>query len=162
MLGISIEKGGTAVLADGYLVAGTLTAPQREFMFGYGVFTQLMDDQEDVRRDLSAGLNTVFSMTARHWPLDEVTNRTFHFSANVLNCMDSFEGLDVITVKELFSRGIGFILIEAAGRNSQHYSRRYLLELEKYLPFRFHNLNKQRRRLARYKVTMGKLMELGV
>jgi hypothetical protein len=67
-----------------------------------------------------------------------------------------------MTVKELFSRGIGLILIDAAGRNSQHYSRRYLLELEKFLPFRFQNLNKQRRRLERYKLTMGKLLELSV
>jgi hypothetical protein len=162
VLGISIEKGGTAVLADGYLVAGNLTAAQREFMFGYGVFTQFMDDQEDVRRDLKAGLNTIFSMTARYWPLDEITNRTFHFAANVLTCMDSFEGPDVFTVKELFSRGISLILVDAAGRNAQYYSRRYLVELEKYLPFRFQNLNKQRRRLERYKLNMGRLMELGI
>jgi hypothetical protein len=162
VLGISIEKGGTAVLADGYLVAGNLTAAQREFMFGYGVFTQLMDDQEDVLRDLKAGLNTIFSMTARHWPLDEITNRTFHFSANVLNCMDSFHGPDVLTVKELFSRGLSLILIAAAGRISQHYSRRYLLKLEKYLPFRYKNLDKQKRRLERYKLTLGSLLELGV
>jgi hypothetical protein len=161
ILGISIEKGGTAVLADGYLVAGNLTAAQREFLFGYGVFTQLMDDQEDVVTDLNAGLNTIFSVTARHWPLDEITNRLFHFSANVLNCMDSFKGPDVITVKELFSRATNLIFLAAAGRMSQHYSRRYLGELEKYLPFRFQNINKQRRRLDRYHLTIDKFFELG-
>ena len=160
VLGISIEKGGAAVLADGYLVAGELTASQRQFMFGYGVFTQLMDDQEDVKRDLDAGLNTVFSMTTRHWFLDEVTNRTFHFASSVLHCMDSFEGPDVMVLKEIFARGIGLVLIDGAGRHSGYYSRQYLTELEKFLPFRFSNLSKQRRRLGRYKLTMGKLMEL--
>jgi hypothetical protein len=161
VLGISVEKGGTAVLADGYLVAGNLTAAQREFMFGYGVFTQLMDDQEDVFRDLDAGLNTIFSMTARHWPLDEITNRALHFSASVLNCMDSFKGPDVITVKELFSRATSLIFLAAAGRTSPYYSRPYLREIEKYLPFRYQNINKQRRRLDRYHLGIVKLMDIG-
>ena len=162
VLGISIEKGGTAVLADGYLVAGDLTESQRSFMFGYGVFTQLMDDQEDVEHDMKAGLNTVFSLTAHHWPLDRVTNRTFHLAANVLNCMDNFEGAEISTVKELFSRGIDLILIDAAGRNRSYYSWEYLSQLERYFPFRFYNLNHQRRRLQRYKITIGKLLELAV
>ncbi len=133
---------------------------KEDFMFGYGVLTQLMDDQEDVQRDMKAGLNTVFALSAHHWPLDVVTNRTFHFSSNVLTCMDSFEGPDVVTVKELFSRGIELILIDAAGRNSRYYSRAYLSQLEKFLPFRFYRLNGQRHRLDRYKITMGKLLEL--
>ena len=162
VMGISIEKGGTAVLADGYLVAGDLNTIQREFMFGYGVFTQFMDDQEDVVGDLKAGLNTVYSMTARHWYLDEVTNRTFHFAAYVLNYIDGFEGPDVKTVKELFSRGIDLILIDAAGRNNRFYSRNYLSQLERFLPFRFFDVNQQRHRLERNKINIGRILELDI
>ena len=39
-------------------------------MFYYGTFTQLIDDLEDVQIDLQKGLNTIYSQTARHWPLD--------------------------------------------------------------------------------------------
>lgn len=52
VLGICFEKGGTSVLADGYLVIGDLTPDQQAFMFHYGTLTQLMDDLEDTRRDL--------------------------------------------------------------------------------------------------------------
>jgi hypothetical protein len=38
VLAISIEKGGASVLADGFLVAGDLTAPQAEAFFNYGAF----------------------------------------------------------------------------------------------------------------------------
>jgi hypothetical protein len=162
VLGISIEKGGSAVLADGYLVAGELNAIQREFMFGYGAFTQLMDDQEDFREDMKAGLNTVYSQTARHWLLDEVTNRTFHFARNVLKFMDNFEGADVLTLKELFTRGIDLLLIDAAGRNGRYYSKNYLNELEKFLPFRFSDINQQRRRLKRNKISLEKLLALSL
>jgi hypothetical protein len=44
VVGISFEKGGTSVLADGYLVAGSLTAAQPDWIFGFGVLTQLLDD----------------------------------------------------------------------------------------------------------------------
>ena len=44
VLGISLEKGGTSVLADGYLVAGSLTRPQAELAFGFGAYLQIVDD----------------------------------------------------------------------------------------------------------------------
>ncbi len=59
--GSSFEKGGTSVLADGYLVAGSLTAEQRECIFGFGVLTQLMDDLEDLPHNLADQFLTIFS-----------------------------------------------------------------------------------------------------
>ncbi|NMB90511.1 MAG: hypothetical protein GYA17_19280, partial [Chloroflexi bacterium] len=79
VLGISFEKGGTSVLADGYLVAGDLTPEQARLTFGYGAFTQLMDDLEDTRPDRDRGWQTVFSQTAGRWPLDALTSRCMHF-----------------------------------------------------------------------------------
>jgi hypothetical protein len=53
VMAISFEKGGTSVLADGYLVAGALTAAQRDWIFGFGVLTQLLDDLEDLPHNLA-------------------------------------------------------------------------------------------------------------
>lgn len=47
---IGVEKGGTSVLADGYLVAGALTPAQAECIFGPGVFLQLRDDLDELER----------------------------------------------------------------------------------------------------------------
>ena len=71
-------KGGTSVLADGYLAAGLLTQEQEEFAFGWGVLLQLADDLQDVAEDLAAGTATLFSQTSTE-PLDVVTNRVFEF-----------------------------------------------------------------------------------
>ncbi len=38
---------GASVLADGYLVAGSLTRGQAECIFGLGVFLQLRDDSRN-------------------------------------------------------------------------------------------------------------------
>jgi len=90
VLGLAFEKGGTSVLADGYLVAGSLTPLQQEFSFYYGAFTQLMDDLEDVEQDRRAGIMTVFSQTAGRWPLDAVTSRLIVFGNGLLDAMRCF------------------------------------------------------------------------
>jgi len=82
-LGISFEKGGASVLADGYLVAGCVTEAQAEFLFGYGTFLQLADDLQDVVSDSGDGLQTIFSQTVGRWPLDAITNRLFNYGGKV-------------------------------------------------------------------------------
>lgn len=149
VLGISLEKGGTAVLADGYLVAGALTPEQEEFMFGYGAFTQLMDDQEDVSNDLKNGLMTVFSQSSAGWRLDPVAERTFRFATIILNKLYVFTAKGIDPFKTMMRRSINLLLIDAIGRTSQYYSRRYCIEIQRYLPVRFSYLREVRKRLTR-------------
>ncbi len=101
VLGLSFEKGGASVLGDGYLVAGELSDWQRRFMFGYGCFTQLMDDVEDIRSDSEAGIATVFTQSAGKWKLDGVTNRLFHFGEGVFSQMERFPGEDAAMLRSL-------------------------------------------------------------
>jgi hypothetical protein len=51
LLPLTITKGGTSVLADGYLVTGDLSSSHAEAVFGYGVLLQLIDDLQDVDED---------------------------------------------------------------------------------------------------------------
>jgi len=159
ILGICFEKGGTSVMADGCLVAGNLTPFQSEFMFFYGTFTQLMDDLEDVQQDLDNGLETVFSQTARHWPLDVVTNRTFHFANRLLQSLDSFAAPGTELFTDLLRRSFNPLLIAAAGSSSRLYTRTYLREIERHLPVRFAFLLDQRRRLERRHFSAISLVE---
>ena len=153
VLGISIEKGGTSVMTDGYLVSGTLGPAQRLFSFGHGVFAQL----EDVRQDYAAGRLTVYSQAAGHWSLDTLTNRTFHFGRKVLERLDCFEIAE--PVKDLIGRGATSILIDTASRAERFYTPAYLRELETHSPFRFSFLNKQRKDFARRNGSVVKLIE---
>jgi hypothetical protein len=159
VLGICFEKGGASVLADGYLLSGTLTEVQREFMFYYGTLTQLVDDLEDVQQDMASGLMTVFSQTARHWPLDLVTNRTFHFSQKMLAAMDRLDASGTGPLKEIIRRSITPLLVIEVGSLGKHYTRRYLRELERHSPFGFPFLRKQRKKLSRQKVSLVSLVE---
>jgi hypothetical protein len=159
VLGISFEKGGTSVLADGYLVAGWLTPAQAAMMFGYGAFTQLMDDLEDVHPDMQSGSLTIFSQTARHWPLDGLTNRVMHFGRAIFSDLSAFQSPAVQPLKELMDSSVDPLLVEIAGQAGEFYSREYLREIERYIPFRFSSLRKQRERLARQKINLSAMLE---
>jgi hypothetical protein len=159
VLGGSFEKGGTSVLADGYLVAGSLTPGQARMAFGYGSFTQLMDDLEDIQNDQQEGRLTLFSQTAGHWPLDRLTNQLFHFGRSILHDLSDFDSPATPALAELIHLCIDPILIDTVGRSSRFYSKAYLHEMERHLPFRYTSLQKQRDKLSRQKIGMGRLIE---
>ena len=157
VLGLSFEKGGTSVLADGYLVSGSLDEAQREYTFGHGIFAQLLDDMEDIEQDNQAGRLTLYSQPAGHWPLDALANRTIHFGRNVLMQLDIFEVEEPL--RELIRRGADLLLIDTIGRTDRYYTGSYLRELEAHSPFRFSFLNKQRKDFFRRHGSLVKLME---
>jgi hypothetical protein len=157
VLGLSFEKGGTSVLADGYLVSDSLTEAQHRFTYGHGIFAQLLDDMEDVELDSQACRLTVYSQPAGHWSLDALANRTFHFGRSVLmrlGCFDVEESLG-----ELMRRGAKLALIDTIGRMGRYYTDAYLRELEAHSPFRFSFLNEQREDFFKRHGSLAKLME---
>jgi len=159
VLGISLEKGGASVLADGYLVAGDLSEPQAEFMFGFGAFLQLVDDLQDVQGDGRDGLLTVFSQSARRWSLDAITSRTLRFGNRVLELLPCFDGPDAEPLKELMRRSAFLLVVLAAGRAARLHSKSYIHELESRSPFRFAFLDKQSRKVASQRISLMRLIE---
>ncbi len=159
VLGISFEKGGASVLADGYLIAGDLTPNERDVLYGYGVFTQLMDDQEDVQSDLALGQITPFSATARGWSLDGITTRTMRLGDQIMDGIGSFDVPNARSVEELFRRSIRLLLIDAAGSHRRLYSRAYLRQIEPYMPFRFSYLSRERKKLSRRRLSLANLVD---
>ncbi|HTX80399.1 MAG TPA: hypothetical protein VMC62_12050 [Longilinea sp.] len=159
VLSLIFEKGGASVLADGYLVAGDLTEEQSRFMFAYGAYTQMMDDMEDILSDRAAGVQTLFSQTAGRWPLDELTNHTFHFGDHVFRTLDCFTGAEAEALKELIWRAVDPMLIASAGTYPQFYTRPYLKRLEEHLPFSYAGLQKVRTHLEKEKFSMVGLVK---
>jgi hypothetical protein len=159
VLGISLEKGGTSVLADGYLVAGDLSPAQAECLFGYGALLQLVDDLQDAECDGRDGLLTVFSHPAGRWPLDALAGRTFGFGHGVLDMMDCFDAPDSGPLKELMRASADMLLIDAVGRSARYFSRRYLRQVEAFSPFRYAFLAGCRRRLARRRLSLTGMIE---
>lgn len=157
VLGLSFGKGGTSVLADGYLVGASLNGAQREYMYGHGIFAQLLDDMEDVEQDSQAGRLTVYSQPAGHWPLDALASRTFRFGQSVLRRLDCFDIAE--PARQLIRRGANLLLTDAIGRTDRYYTPAYLNELEAYSPFRFSFLKAQRNDFVRRHGSLLKLME---
>lgn len=159
VLGISLEKGGASVLADGYLVGGDLSEAQAGFMFGFGAFLQLVDDLQDVEGDGRDGLLTLFSQTARRWPLDAITSRTLQFGNRVLELLPCFNAPDAEPLKELMRRSASLLVVLAAGRAARLHSKDYIHELESRSPFRFAFLDKQSRKMASQRISLMRLIE---
>ncbi len=160
ILGITLEKGGASVLADGYLVAGWLNAAEAKFCFGYGAFTQCLDDLEDIHSDLKEGRMTLFTQTAPHWRLDALTNRIFHFGHTVFNQVNGFPTGSSASLYPLIEHILDPMLLDTLGRAAKFYSRDYLRAAERSLPFRFDILKKQRARLEGQKMTLGRITDL--
>lgn len=160
VLGLSFHKGGTSVLADGYLVRGSLDEAQRRYTYGHGIFAQLLDDMEDVEHDSQAGRLTIYSQPAGHWSLDALANRTFQFGRKVLEGLDCFEAGE--SVLELIRHGADLFLIDAIARTDRYYTPSYLRALEAHSPFRFSFLKEQRTGFFRRHGSLGKIIEMAM
>lgn len=137
IIGISFEKGGTSVLADGYLVKGQLSEEELELMFAYGVFLQLIDDLQDVKDDLSNNHMTIFSSLAKKSPLDKLTNKLFWFIEEVLNDTNIFLSDEAIKVKEVIGESCKVMILEAISKNKKMFSKEYVKKIERYSMIRF-------------------------
>jgi hypothetical protein len=158
VLGVTLAKGGTSVLADGYLVAGTLAPAEARVLFGLGAFFQLVDDLEDLEPDLRDGRLSVFAQAAPHWPLDGLTNRSLHFGGEILAAAEALPlGHGAGSQGFLPSAG-SQPLIQAAAQGPGRSTRPYLRALEARSPVRFAFVRQQRRRLARQRARWAALL----
>lgn len=159
VLGTTLAKGGTSVLADGVLAAGELTARQMEVIFDYGTFAQFMDDQEDIVQDLKTRSLTVFSEAARYGKLDLTMNRLFSFSSRLLRGLDEFATPRSAPLIQLSMKGINLLLIDACMRTQQYYSRTYMQNLEAHFPVRFGYMKELRRRIKQKNLSLERLVK---
>jgi hypothetical protein len=147
--GISFEKGGTSVLADGFLINPMLRREQEDFMFGYGVFLQLADDLQDINEDYQNGHMTIFSQLANRWPLDVLTNRLFHFIYSILYSDNHFTTQSLKDLKKLIEISCNFLIFEAIAKNKNLYSRKYINEIQQHCMFRFSYIKRFKKKLMR-------------
>lgn len=153
VLKLCIEKGGTSVMADGYLVAGDLSDDQERFFFGYGTYLQFIDDIQDVKEDSCAGLLTIFSQESKKCSLDDFANKTFHFGNTSLELINKFEGENLPTFKRLTKKSIESMLIETILLNENYYSSPYIQNLELYSPLSITYLKKRRSKMSSQRIS---------
>lgn len=135
ILGISIEKGGTSVLADAYLVNGTLTEKEADFFFGYGVLLQICDDLQDCQKDFQGKHTTIISQLYKEWSLDNITNKLINFTYALMDDIDYFDCENKNELKSLISKNCINLILFAISKNKKMYSKKYINQIERHLPF---------------------------
>lgn len=162
LLSICIDKGGTSVLADGYLIKGELTNEQEWFCFGFGTFLQFIDDIQDIQEDIDGHLETLFTRGVKTGRLEEFTNRTISFSNIVMNNLDCFASDVIVPMQGLMNKSINFMVNEAVGMNSSCFNSGYVAEFEKYSPLRYSFVKKRRGNLEPNRISLMKKIEMFV
>jgi hypothetical protein len=147
ILSISFEKGGTSVLADGYLVAGRLDPGDEDFCFGFGTFLQLADDLQDVAEDARCGHRTLFSRQAGRTPLDGTAARLEAYLAAVLERARPAAGPNRSALCDAIGSGLSLMFRESVGKHPEYFSRAFVRRARLAFPARFSYLRKLRRRL---------------
>lgn len=147
ILTISLEKGGTSVLADGYLVAGALRPRDEEFCFGFGTFLQLADDLQDIAEDSRCGHRTLFSSGAPGEPLDATALRLESYLAAVLEEARADAAPSRIALCDAIRNGLRLMFRESIGKQPGYFRRTFVRRAKRTFPARFSYLRKMRARL---------------
>jgi hypothetical protein len=137
LLAISIFKGGSSVLADGWLAVGKLTRDEEDFSFGFGVVLQFLDDLQDLHDDRAASHTTLFTRAAAENRLDSITSQLWKFMHRVFDLMDRFELAQGLDVKDLIRRNSAMLMMRSMAECADHYSSTFLNGMEHLAPIRF-------------------------
>lgn len=135
MLGISIEKGGASVLADGYLVCGELDKDEEIFAYGYGFLLQLCDDLQDVKSDLDNNHMTIMSQLAGNYNLDNIINKLINIIVDIVDNATCFKCENEKELKELIKDNCITMVFFAIVASKEYFSKEYIKTISGYLPF---------------------------
>lgn len=149
IIGITFEKGGTSVLADGYLVRGVLNIDEAEFMFGYGVFLQIIDDLQDIDEDCGNKHMTMFSQIGDRYYLDRLINKLFNFINEFFNDELVFMSEKARKLKKVIKDCSNIMIFEAISKNKNRFSKKYIKEIESYSMVRFSYFKKIKRKFQK-------------
>ncbi len=122
LLEVTVRKGGSSLLPDGYLVDPDLDAERERFLFGYGVFLQLLDDLQDVSSDLAAGHETLFTVAARRGRLDRETAKLGHLIDACLDAPGPFSDRAFDDRRDLIRRNCRALLVGAVAEERKRFS----------------------------------------
>ncbi len=140
---ICIDKGGASVIADGCLILGKLNSKQKEFLYAYGAYLQMLDDLQDTGADVAEGLYTWHGLKASKGEMEDALSLTWSAGQKVLKMVDELKSDHAEVFKSLMSKSIDLFLIESVIANNQFFSKSFSKKIERYSPFRFSFIKKR-------------------
>jgi hypothetical protein len=142
---LTFAKGGTSVLAHGYLLLGGLSCTATRWMFGYGTFLQLVDDLEDFEEDRARDMATLFT-TSRRETRERLIHRLFSYGDEVM-CTFPVPASDrERALHQLIRSGYRFLVIQSVAGHPATTGRSFARRLEVHSPLRFSSIRSLRRR----------------
>lgn len=159
VLSLSLGKGGASVLADGILVAGTLSPAWERLTYRLGGYLQLLDDLEDLIEDRRGRRLTVFTQAAAKGSLDPHSGRLLAFGGLIAEEMERLAVPSARPLQELMAMTLPLLVANAAGSAGRSHSPSFLRRLEATVPFRFSTLRKMGSRLKNLRGSLFRLIE---
>ncbi|CAF0822390.1 unnamed protein product [Rotaria sordida] len=153
---VSAEKGGASLIAAGFLIEGRLTRAKIAYLEYLGFGLQLLDDLQDVKEDMKNNHRTIFTQTlAEGRPLDVPTARLIQycycapayekFSDDQRTISDRKTGVTLAQYVRVSMMMFSVVLVlEAASRLQEYYSKEFYRELSSLSPFTFNDLKAAR------------------
>lgn len=159
VLAISCLKGGSSVLADAVFARGEVSDAEARFAFDWGVLLQLGDDLQDLRDDLKRNSATLFTRAVRRRePLDALVTQLLAFCDVVGEEMQELPHATPM-LRNLLKMSWRSLIVEAVAEIREHFTSRFLDELEATSPFRLKFLHSRHRRLRRRKGLYASLLD---
>jgi len=131
ILPLSFYKGGSSVLADSFLIKGSLNQDEMDFSFGYGSFLQLLDDFQDTQEDRSNHHWTLFSIKEENEIYDGEVDKLLSFIHRIMN-KHKFHTENEILIKDVITECTIIMVMEVIGRNPHFVSNKLYKSLESY------------------------------
>lgn len=149
VLRISAEKGGTSVLADAYLVCGTLDENMFEFAFGFGFVLQLIDDLQDTKCDKQNNHFTIFSRINRGEKFDELASNLISFVMGAIDFKKASDSEYINDIEKLITENCILMIFEAVSKNKKCYTKKYLKFAQEHSALSFNFFAKVNKKIAR-------------
>lgn len=131
---LSFMKGGTSVLADGYLVCGDLSPEWIHFLLGYGILLQLADDLQDMYSDAEASHWTLFSTYYQQKTIDSQIEKLRNFAYKVFESFPGQATPSSTTLVKVMQKAVDYLIFDATIHVQKNCQKTYLQVLEKQFP----------------------------
>lgn len=127
---ISVDKGGTSVIADGYLINGEMSKEQFQFCVDFGFALQIVDDIQDQMEDGACGHHTLATMCKTKAQRASLFQKCWHFFDHLL------EGFPCARheVKDFVKDSCHELLAQCVLQQKQLYPKRLVEDIMEALP----------------------------
>lgn len=136
MLPLTLEKGGTSVLADAFLADVVADDNWFEVSFSYGCLLQLIDDLQDTDVDYHEHSRTLFSVKHSSHSFQALTMRLLGFIHSTVEGWSSLCSPAQERLKGFMKESCQVLVLEAVARRSVRFPAPFLSQLERHAPTR--------------------------